>query len=245
MNRSHTVIIGVLLGCATVGSLTLLAVLGLRPDQPPVPVPRPPEVATGPQPRTALLAGPQPPASFAPSATVSPPLGRTEAHDGRCQALLADPAGLLTPTPTPGPASHASVRRHTPDRATLEQAVRLLSLADARRAYTTLLDTARACPDFTAYLDGVEVRVRLADGAAGRPIVGDSYSVRLTVTSAGHHQTGYLTVGRIGVAVSVLRRLGPADPGDQPDSQVGELLERTLDRILPLSRATPVPGAGA
>lgn len=244
--RRNAIVTGAALGCLTVGVLILLGVLGLRPQPPAEPRVEPREAIQA-ELRTALLDGPDLPAAFSPSPAARPPTQKADAREARCRALIADPAELIniSAPSSPAPKRDASTRHVAPDHTTLDQALRVLTNGEAARTYDALLATTRACRDFTAVVDGAPVRVRLDGGKLGLPLIGRSYSVRLTVSSKSSQQTGYLAVGRIGSAISVLRSLGPTTEGQHLEQQVANLLDRALKKILPLGQEAPSRPGGA
>ncbi|MBB5872161.1 hypothetical protein F4553_005595 [Allocatelliglobosispora scoriae] len=245
--RRRAIVTGAALGCVTVGVLTLLGVLGLRPHPRSDPHPGPREAIQADL-QTAQVAGPDLPLVLSPSATLpSSPAPRTEASNSRCRALVADPAELISLASASGRNADgdASTRHIAPDKSVLDQALRVLSSGDAAKTFDSLLATTKACRDFTTVVDGARVRVRLDAGKPGLPLLGRSYTVRLTVSSATSTKTGYLAVGRVGSAISVLRRLGPTSAEQQLDQQVAELLDQTLSKILPLQPEAKTSPGGA
>jgi hypothetical protein len=112
----------------------------------------------------------------------------------------------------------------------------------AGRNFTELRRVATACAPFTARLEsGAPVTVELGGVTVLRPAErrrargrGEAFVVALTARGEHGTLTGYLAVGRLGEAVSVLRELGPEGTVRQED--VAGVLWLALDKLTPLVR---------
>lgn len=231
--RRNAVLTGVATGGAAVLVIAILAVLGLRPNDPAATPTGPAEAA--PSLRTALLDGPDLPASFSPSPTPQRvrPARRTES----CQRLVAAPDELLRwlmPQPA-GPSPQPVTARHVgSDRGVLDQAVLVFSRGGATAAVDAIRKTAQNCRTFTARLDdGTKAQVKLTSTSVESLLIGDAYTVRMTLSTKAGAQSGYLAVARVGETVSVLRRTGPAtaDPADL-DHQIHDIVDKALDKLV-------------
>ncbi|NUO59887.1 MAG: hypothetical protein HOV78_24755 [Hamadaea sp.] len=227
--RRNAVLTGIVTGGAAVVALSVLAVIGLRPSDP-VTAPTGPASAA-PSLQTALLEAGDLPAAFEvrPTPTKVRPAKRTE----RCQSLVADPASLLrsllpSPGTSPAPVTARHVGAHDD---VLDQAVQVFGRGQATEVVDAIRQTAKSCGTFTARLDdGTKARVRLTSTSVESLLIGDAYTVSMTLTTKAGQQTGYLAISRVGDTVSVLRRTGPAG-GPALDRQVQDLVGRALDKL--------------
>ncbi|NUR72082.1 MAG: hypothetical protein HOU81_14800 [Hamadaea sp.] len=230
--RRNAVLSGIAAGSAAVAVLTVLAVLGLRPSTP-VAAPTAPATAL-PSLRTALLEGGDLPASF--EVRPTPTAVRTPKRTERCQSLVADPASLLRsllPRPDASP-SPVTARHVGADDGVLDQAVQIFARGQATSAVDTIRKTAKSCGTFTARLDdGTKARVKLTSTSVESLLIGDAYTVSMTLTTKSGQQTGYLAVSRVGDTVSVLRRTGPSG-GPALDRQIQDLVGKALDKLVVL-----------
>ncbi|MEV6963634.1 hypothetical protein AB0M47_00855 [Hamadaea sp. NPDC051192] len=231
--RRNAVLTGIAVGGAAVVALSVLAVIGLRPRTP-VADPAGPTSAA-PSLQTALLEAGDLPASFEVRPTPTPkapPPKRTE----RCQSLVADPAALLRSLlPTPGSSPTPVTARHVgADSGVLDQAVQIFGRGQGTEAVDVIRKTAKSCGAFTARLDdGTKARVKLTSTSVESLLIGDAYTVSMTLTTKSGQQTGYLAISRVGDTVSVLRRTGPAG-GPVLDRQIQDLVGRALDKLVVL-----------
>jgi hypothetical protein len=100
----------------------------------------------------------------------------------------------------------------------------------------TLRRTAGKCQAFTARLDdGTKAQVKIVSTGRADLLIGDSYTVSMTLHTPLGQQEGYLAVGRVGDVVSVLRRTAPSG-SDQAalDLQIRDLVGRAVDKIVGL-----------
>src|SRR4029450_11359200 len=92
------------------------------------------------------------------------------------------------------------------------------------------------CKAFTARLaDGTTAQVKIVATGRADLLIGDSYTVRLTLHTPPGQQEGYLAIGRVGDVVSVLRRTAPSG-SDQGalDNQIQDLVGRAVGKIVDL-----------
>ncbi|NUT33820.1 MAG: hypothetical protein HOV79_12190 [Hamadaea sp.] len=232
--RRNAVLTGVATGGVAVLVLAVLAVLGLRPNDPAPAPTRPREAA--PSLRTALLDGPDLPASFTPSPTPQRvrPARRTES----CQRLVAAPDELLrwlVKQPASGPSPQPLTARHVgADSGVLDQAVMVFHRGGATAAVDAIRTTAKNCRAFTARLDdGTKAQVKLTSTNVESLLIGDAYTVRMSLSTKAGVLSGYLAVARVGETVSVLRRTGPvtADPAGL-DHQIHDIVDKALDKLV-------------
>lgn len=226
--RVGTVVAGVLVA---LGALVVLALGGVGADRNghrtvgplrPVDLPR---TATQPELERALLAKTELPPGFVPSPPVSPATPPGVRLITECTELFEHLGG------------DTGVTREArgPSGSTLTQSVRVVptpaeSVQDARRLATH-------CRRFTAALDdGTRVVVEMAPaallGSPSAPPDQETVAIRLRVVSDQRTLEGYLTLGRMGRVVSVLRQLGP--PGTITVTAVQDTLRRALDKLVPL-----------
>jgi hypothetical protein len=246
--RRDAALVGVGVGTVAVIAATVLAVVGLTPHKPAPAVPHRSH-DTDARLRTALLEAQDLPASFAPRPVAVPavtPARRPE----KCSRLVADPVTVLRwlhPKES-GPAVTSA--RHTgADHGVLDQAVRVFDRGEAATAIATLRKTAQSCTAFTARLDdGTKAQVKVVRTAGDDLLIGDSYTVSMTLhTPVGQRDT-YLAVGRVGDVVSVLRRTAPTG-SDQAalDAQIKDLVGKAVSKIVDLggglSGLVATPGA--
>ncbi|WP_027343720.1 hypothetical protein [Hamadaea tsunoensis] len=215
--RRNAALTGAAAGVVGVAALSVLAAVGLRPHAPPPVVGAP---SAGPtRLRTAQLEGSVLAASSRPAA--SPPPVRRKPVTSPCERLIAAPDEVLSwlhpgASPSPGPG----------------RATQILLGGGAEEAVTKLRQTAEACRSFTARRpDGSRVRVRLTAVDAGDLLLGEAYTVRMTIDG---DDAGFLAVGRVGDVVSVLRAGGPETGHSLPDLQrdLHDLLDGTLRDVL-------------
>lgn len=177
----------------------------------------------------------------------------SEADDPLCRALLSDPAGLaellgtepveLTPEPPADPEADQGVLHHV---------FALLDVDRAEPAYARLREVAAGCHRVTTALaDGEVVTVLLEELGGERAesaLVDESYRARIRPEDPTRPAYGWLSIDRVGRAVSVLHHLGPepterADQRDQALSRLRELLRSLGERTLLVraggSRAQP------
>lgn len=240
--RRDAALVGVAVGTAAVIAATVLAVVGLTP-RPPAPAPNRPHDIDVPL-RTALLEGQDLPASFAPRPIAVPavtPARRPE----KCSRLVADPVTVLRwlQPKESGPAVTSA--RHTgADHGVLDQAVRVFERGEAATALATLRKTAQGCKAFTARLDdGTKAQVKVVGTTGDDLLIGDAYTVSMTLHTPSGPRDSYLAVGRVGDIVSVLRRTAPSG-SDQAalDAQIKDLVGRAVGKIVDLG--TGLSGAG-
>jgi len=231
--RRNAVLTGILVGGAAVVALSVLAVLGPRPSTPATTPTGPASAA--PSLRTALLEGGDLPASF--EARPTPAKVRAPQRTERCQRLVADPGELLRSllpapdaSPTPVTARHVGA-----DQDVLDQAVQIFGRGEATAAIDAIRQTAKKCGTFTARLDdGTKAKVQLTSTSVESLLIGDAYTVSMTLTTKTGQQTAYLAVSRVGDTVSVLRRTGPVG-GSKLDGQIRDLVGKALDKLAVLS----------
>ncbi len=228
----RTLTSGTLLGVALLSALTLAGVLGARdtPRQPGAPSTAPKKeaithFATQPELEQALLKAEDLPTPYvSPSkATVHRAAPATE----RCAGLL-DPGALLREA-----ASRLLTRPEATDQATTELAgpaplTQLLTTFAGEGAAETMQELRRmgnGCRDFSTTVDGSPVRVTST-------VVRDdstTYSLKLTLTGKGRISAGYLTLGRVGRVLSVLKQVGPVEAIAAIDPI--KLVDLTLSRL--------------
>jgi hypothetical protein len=231
--RRNAVLTGIAAGGLAVVALSVLAVLGLRPSVP-APVPSGP-AAAAPSLQTALLEAGDLPASFQPRPT--PTTVRAAKRTEHCQRLVADPGELLrsllpgaVASPSPVTARHVGA-----DQGVLDQAVQVFGRGQATAAIDSIRKTAKSCRTFTARLDdGTKAQVKLISTSMESLLIGDAYTVSMTLTTKSGQQTGYLAISRVGDTVSVLRRTGPAG-GPRLDGQIRDLVDKALGKLVVLS----------
>jgi len=231
--RRNAVLTGVLVGGAAVIVLTVLAVLGLRPNATPATAPTGPLQAP-PSLRTALLAEPDLPASF--TARPTPTRVRAPQRAERCQRLVGAPEELLRWLVPQSPKPPISARHVGADHGVLDQAVQVFTRGGGASALATLRTTAQSCPAFTARLDdGTKAQVKLTSTSVESLLIGDAYTVSMTLTTKAGQQSGYLAISRVGDTVSVLRRTAPAGADHAGlDRQIQELVGKALDKLIVL-----------
>lgn len=239
--RGATLTSGVVLGGVLLLAIAMLSGVGQLgpapvPEHQPAPAHGGPQTAVQPALERALLADqelPEAPASTAgvpdtgPVPTtapgprpVTPPVespGTAPAVTELCRALLEDPAGL--PLRWSATSPQETTAKHTTRRggAQLHQVLSVFPDTDAAEAYGRLRETATACDEFTALLDGLPVTVLLheLDLSSWRPdrreSAGgdDTYAMLVTVQQETGTLVGWLALDRVGSVVSVLHHLGP------------------------------------
>lgn len=232
--RRDAALVGVAVGTLAVVGLTVAAVLGLTPRTPNA-APEPPRDSEA-RLHTALLEAEDLPASFSPR-PIAVPVRSPHRKEG-CAPLVADPVAMLRWLhPADADEKTTTSARHLgADHGVLDQAVRVFDRGQAATALDTLRRTAGRCQDFTARLDdGTKAQVRITSTGRADLLIGDSYTVSMTLHTPLGQQEGYLAIGRVGDVVSVLRRTGPSG-SDQGalDEQVKDLVGRAIVKIVEL-----------
>lgn len=230
MIQRRTLVSGTVLGVALLTALTLAGVLNARttpkPEAPPPAYDANTRTAAQPELEQALLRPADLPKPYvaASKATVRRVLPATE----KCAGLL-DPTSLVREAsarvlPHPDATDQASSQLDGPT-----QLVQLLTTFAGNGAEATLRElraVSGQCRDFNTVLDdGTPVRVTstiMRDD-------GDTYSVKLMLTGGGKTTAGYLTLGRVGQVLSVLRHLGPVEAVAILDPI--KLVDLTLSRL--------------
>jgi hypothetical protein len=222
---------GTLLGVALLTALTLAGVLGARDTPRPAAAPSPAtkeantRFATQPQLQQALLKVEDLPTPYASAskATVHHIAPTTE----RCAGLL-DPGALIRQA-----AASVLSRPETTDQAASEiggpaPLTQLLTTFAGDGAVQTMQELRRIgnkCRDFSTTVDGTPVRVLstvVRDDAT-------TYSLKLTLSGSGRTTAGYLTLGRVGRVLSVLKQVGPVEAIAAIDPI--KLVDLTLSRL--------------
>jgi hypothetical protein len=226
----RTLVSGTLLGVALLSALTLAGVLGARDTPRPAAAPSPvPETnthfATQPQLQQALLRAEDLPTPYASASKAT--VHRTTPTTERCSRLL-DPSALVRDA-TSRVLSHPEAT----DQATAELAgpaplTQLLTSFAGDGAVQTMQELRRmgnGCRDFHATVEGAPVRVTSTverDDAT-------TYSLKLTLTGGDRTMAGYLTLGRVGQVLSVLKQVGPIEAISVIDPI--KLVDLTLSRL--------------
>ncbi|GIH04511.1 hypothetical protein Rhe02_25780 [Rhizocola hellebori] len=223
---------GTLLGVALLSALTLAGVLGARDTPRPAaaaPSPAPPEpntrFATQPELQQALLKVEDLPTPYASASKAT--VHRVAPTTERCAGLL-DPGALLREA-----AARVLSHPEATDQATSEiggpaPLTQLLTTFAGDGAQQTMLELRRmgnGCRDFSTTVDGAPVRVMAT-------VVRDdttTYSLKLTLTGSGRTSAGYLTLGRVGQVISVLKQVGPVEAIAAIDPI--KLVDLTLSRL--------------
>jgi hypothetical protein len=229
----RTLATGTLLGVALLSALTLAGVLSANATPQPAAAPPPTRevdthFATQPELEQALLKVedlPTPYASYASASKAT--VHRVAPTIERCAGLL-DPGSLLR---------DATSQLLSRPEATDQAASELGGLAPLTQLLTTFagdgaLETMRelrkignGCRDFSTTVDGAPVRVIAT-------VVRDddaTYSLKLTLTGNGGTTAGYLTLGRVGQVLSVLKQVGPIEAISAIDPI--KLVDLTLSRL--------------
>jgi hypothetical protein len=231
--RRNAALTGVVVGGVAVIVLTVLAVVGLRPNGTPTTAPSGPQQAP-PSLRTALLAEPDLPASF--TARPTPTRVRAPQRTEHCQRLVADPEELLRSLVPQSPKPPISARHVGADHGILDQAVQVVTSGGGAAALATLRKTAQSCSSFTARLDdGTKAQVKLTSTNVESLLIGEAYTVSMTLTTKAGQQSGYLAISRVGDMVSVLRCTASADADHAGlDRQIQDLVGKALDKLVVL-----------
>jgi hypothetical protein len=240
--RRDAALAGVAVGTIAVVALTVAAVIGLTPRTPESAPNAPHDTES--RLRTALLEAEDLPASFSPR-PVAVPVRTAARPSQRCAQLLADPVAVLRWLGPAEDQATTSARHVGADHGVLDQAVRVFDRGEAATAMDTLRRTARKCQAFTARLDdGTRAQVKITSTDLGDLLIGESYTVSMTLHTPLGQQEGYLAVGRVGDVVSVLRRTAPSG-SDQGalDRQIKDLVGRAVGKIVDLGGLAATPGA--
>ncbi|BCB84079.1 hypothetical protein [Phytohabitans suffuscus] len=240
MPRFRAIAGGVVLGSALAAVLALAGVVHVRVNGGHRPAPPSPSALAGPLTATqpelsgALLEERDLPEGYRSAPATHPvPVG-DGGRTGDCRALFERPwdvAGAGARDRAVG--DYAGRQRAS----LLRQALAIFEPGGAARAVGDLRRASGSCPEFDARLeDGTAVRVQLREMAL-RPVGDEAYAVRLTARPLGRRDAsgtrhGYLAVGRLGPALSVLHHLGPAGSADP--GQVAAMLTRALRRAAAL-----------
>ncbi len=221
---------GALLGVLLLSALTLAGVLGARETPRPAPAPSAAReanthFASQPQLQQALLTTDDLPTPYA-SASKATVQRITAATEG-CARLL-DPSSLVREAsarvlPHPEATDQASTELAGP--APLTQLLTTFPGEGAALTMRELRVLGNGCREFQTVLDGAPVRVTssvIRDDDA-------TYSLKLRLTGSGRNAEGYLTLGRVGQVLSVLKQIGPVEAIAAIDPI--KLVDLTLSRL--------------
>jgi hypothetical protein len=243
----RTIVAGVALGVALLTAVTIAGVFGPgHTVATPLPAPSGAEIHSGTQPEleAALVPPAELPTRYV--AVESPkPTRRSMRKAEGCSALLGDRDDLLraagsTARPVPQRSAQTVSTMPGSTDTLLSQVLTTFAGTGATDAFNDLRRFGKSCRDFGARLeDGTEVRVRVEEltAAATPPALlkasGDTYTLRLTLTGGRRVMTGYLSLGRAGRVLSMLRQMTPAETADQRGF-LG-LLDQAARRLIPLT----------
>jgi hypothetical protein len=227
----RTLASGTLLGVALLSALTLAGVLGARdtPRQAVAPTPQRKEVdthfATQPELQQALLKAEDLPTPYASASKAT--VHRVTPTTERCAGLL-DPGSLVREATSrilsrPEATDQAAAELGGP--APLTQLLTTFAGDGAQLTMRELRKIGDGCRDFSATIDGAPVRVTstvVRDDAT-------TYSLKLTLTGSERTTAGYLTLGRVGQVLSVLKQVGPVEAIAAIDPI--RLVDLTLSRL--------------
>jgi hypothetical protein len=227
----RTLASGSLLGVALLTALTLAGVLGAsdtpRPAAaPPLPVKEvDTHFATQPELQQALLKAEDLPTPYASASKAT--VHRIAPTTERCAGLL-DPGSLLREATSrvlshPEATDQAASELGGP--APLTQLLTTFAGDGALQTMQELRKIGNGCRDFSTTVDGMPVRVTstvVRDDAT-------TYSLKLTLTGSGQTTAGYLTLGRVGQVLSVLKQVGPIEAISAIDPI--KLADLTLSRL--------------
>lgn len=226
----RTLASGTLLGVLLLSALTLAGVMGARDTPRPAPAPsaaREPNTQVAAQPRLqqALLRVEDLPKPYVSTSKVT--VQRITPTTEGC-AWLLDPDALVR---------EASARVLPRTEATDQAATVLSGPAPLTQLLTTFAGEGAAltmrelralgsgCREFAAVIDGIPVRITSSVVRDD----GDTYSLKLRVIGSSRDTEGYLTLGRVGQVLSVLKQIGPVEAIAAIDPI--KLVDLTLSRL--------------
>lgn len=215
-----------MLGIALLSALTIAGIMGARNSPPEVTQALPPNdpgtmLATQAELQQALIQPADLPKPFAGSSKAT--IRRLPPAEN-CAALL-DPSSLLRQVAAKAEATDQA-QTHIDGPAQLTQLLTTFAGDGAELTLRELRDVTKQCKSFGAVLDdGTPVQVTAA------PVRDDAlaYTMKLTLTGGGRITSGYVTLGRVGQVLSVLREIGPVDAVAAIDPV--KLVDLTLNRL--------------
>jgi hypothetical protein len=235
--QRRTLASGAVLGIALLSALTVAGIMGAR-DTPRQVAAAPPSPATDAGTRTvtqpALQQALLKPADLpSPYVTASKATVRrvAEQQPERCSALL-DPASLVRQASAQvltGAEATDQASTHLDGAAQLTQLLTTFAGDGAEATLRELREVGKQCKSFDASLDdGTPVKV------TAEPVHDDAstYTLKLTFTGGGQVKAGYVTLGRVGRVISVLRELGTVEAVGGLDPV--RLVDLTLSRLTKL-----------
>ncbi len=229
MIRRKTLVGGAVLGVTLFGALTIAGIMGAV-SSPRQPTPVKPAKDNGTMAATqaeleqALIRPADLPKPFASASKAT--IRRLPPAES-CAALL-DPTSLVRQAAQKMPQVEATdqASTHLDGPAQLTQLLTTFAGNGAEAALRELREVGKTCKQFGAVLDdGTPVQVSAA------PVRDDmnGYTIKLTLTGGGRITSGYVTLGRVGQVLSVLREIGSVDAVAAIDPV--KLVDLTLSRL--------------